>query len=211
MLIKPTNDMKKICFILAALCCLTTMEAKTNGIPSELFKDGKIKYEKATNTLIPEDGFKFSQSTGLVIFDTGKDLRIRLKGSAEFRASLLSKDNLIIEAEKPATLSITSNISGSALQCPALTVNKDATVSLFSRNSQEGMYALSCDAISVNAATLLAEVTTANLAVQTKQLNLNGSWLEKPKGGFVDKEKACICYGDSLPAKRVRITLEKKQ
>ena len=73
------------------------------------------------------------------------------------------------------------------------------------------MYALSCDAITVNAATLLAEVTTTNLAVQTKQLNLNGSWLEKPKGGFVDKEKACICYGDSLPAKRVRITLEKKQ
>ena len=201
--------MKKICFILAALCCLTTMEAK--GIPSEIMKDGKAKYVKSTNTLVLEDGFKYSLGKGLVVFETGKDLHILLKGNAEFRASLLSRDNLIIEAEKPAMLSITSNISGSALQCPALMVNKDATVSLLSRNSQEGMYALSCDAITVNAATLLAEVTTTNLAVQTKQLNLNGSWLEKPKGGFVDKEKACICYGDSLPAKRVRITLEKKQ
>ncbi len=201
--------MKKICFILAALCCITMVQAK--GIPSEIMKDGKAKYVKGTNTLVLEDGFKYSLGKGLVVFETGKDLHILLKGNAEFRAALVFKDNVIIDAEKPATLSITSNISGSALQCPALMVNKDATVSLLSRNSQEGMYALSCDAITVNAATLLAEVTTTNLAVQTKQLNLNGSWLEKPKGGFVDKEKACICYGDSLPTKRVRITLEKKQ
>jgi hypothetical protein len=52
------------------------------------------------------------------------------------------------------------------------------------------------------------KISTANLAVVTKELNLNGSWLEKPKGGFVDTEKACICFGDGMPAKRVRITPE---
>ena len=201
--------MKKFTLFLAALCCFTMVQAK--GIPSEIMKDGKAKYLNATNTLVLEDGFKYSLGKGLVVFETGKDLHILLKGDAEFRAALVFKDNVIIDAERPATLSVTSNISGSAIQCPDLTLNKDVTLSLLSRNSQENMFALSCEAITVNAATLLAEVTTANLAVETKALNLNGSWLEKPKGGFVDAEKACICFGDGMPAKRVRITLIPKK
>lgn len=167
-----------------------------------------MKYEKSTNTLVLEDGFMFSLGKGLVVFETGKDLHILLKGNAEFKAALVFKDNLIIEAAQPAKLSVTSNISGSALLCPSLTINKDAAVSLMSRNSQEGMYALFCETITVNGATLIAEVSTANLAVVTKELNLNGSRLEKPKGGFVDTEKTCICFGDGMPAKRVRITPE---
>ena len=201
--------MKKLCLLFAALCCVLMANAK--GIPSEVLKDGKAKYVKSTNTLVLEDGFKYSLGKGLVVFETGKDLHILLKGNAEFRAALVFKDNVIIDAEKPATLSVTSNISGSAIQCPHLTINKDATLSLLSRNSQENMFALSCEAITVNEATLNAEVTTANLAVETKALNLNGTWLEKPKGGFVDEEKACICFGDGMPAKRVKITLIPKK
>lgn len=197
--------MKKLTFFFAALCCFVVAQAK--GIPTEVLQAGNIKYEKATNTLILEDGFKYSLSKGLVVFETGKDLHILLKGDAEFRAALVFKDNVIIDTEKPSRLSVTSNISGSALQCPSLTINKDATVSVLSRNSQEGMFALSCEAITVNEATLIAEVTTANLAVKTKSLNLNGTWLEKPKGGYVNTEKACICFGDGMPAKRVSITL----
>ena len=133
--------MKKFTFFLAALCCMTMAQAK--GIPSEIMKDGKAKYIKSTNTLVLEDGFKYSLGKGLVVFETGKDLHILLKGDAEFRAALVFKDNVIIDAEKPSTLSVTSNISGSAIQCPELTINKDARVSLMSRNSQEGMFALS--------------------------------------------------------------------
>lgn len=198
--------MRRIVYLFAALCCFALAQAKPAGIPSEIFKDGKAKYEKATNTLILEDGFKYSLGKGLVVFKTGKDLHIRLKGNAEFRAALVFKDNLIIDADKPAMLSVTSNISGSAIQCPSLTINQGATVSLLSRNSQDNMFALSCESITVNEASLIADVTTANLAVETKALTLNGSWIEKPKGGFVDIEKACICFGDGMPAKRVRIT-----
>ena len=196
--------MKKLCFLFAALCCFAMAQAK--GIPPEIMKDGKAKYVKATNTLILEDGFKYSLGKGLVVFETGKDLHILLKGDAEFRAALVFKDNLIIDAETPATLSVTSNISGSAIKCPNLTINKGATLSLMSRNSQDNMFALSCESITVNEAVLIADVTTANLAVETKTLNHNGTWLEKPKGGYVDTKKACICFGDGMPAKRVRIT-----
>lgn len=198
--------MRKLILFLAALVCMTMAQAKSNAIPSGILKNSKAKYVKASNTLILEDGFQYRLSKGLAVFNTGKDLHILLKGNAEFRAALVFKDNIIIDAEKPATLSVTSNISGSAVQCPSLTINKNATVSLLSRNSQEGMFALSCDAVTVNEATLIAEVTTTNLAVQTKEMNLNGSWIEKPKGGFLDKEKARICFGDGLPAKLVRIT-----
>ena len=87
-------------------------------------------------------------------------------------------------------------------------MNKNVKLELISRNSQDGMYALDCPDITVNGGTLISEVTTANMAVKTERLNLNGSWLEKPKGGIVDAEKGCICFGDSIPAKRVRITPE---
>ena len=201
--------MKKFFYCVVALVLFAmTAQAKGVGIPSEVLKAGKVKYEKSTNTLILEEGFRYSLGKGLVVFETGKDLRILLKGNAEFKAALVFKDNLIVDSEGEHTLSITSNISGSALQCPALTVNKNAKLELLSRNSQEGMFALSCPLITVNGGTLLADVTTAFLAIETTQLNLNGSWMEKPKGGIVDAEKRCVCFGDGTPAKRVRITPE---
>lgn len=201
--------MKKFFYCVVALVLFAmTAQAKGAGIPLEVLKAGQVKYEKSTNTLILEEGFRYSLGKGLVIFETGKDLRILLKGNAEFKAALVFKDNLIVDSEGEHTLSITSNISGSALQCPALTVNKNAKLELLSRNSQEGMFALSCPLITVNGGTLLADVTTAFLAIETTQLNLNGSWMEKPKGGIVDAEKRCVCFGDGTPAKRVRITPE---
>ncbi len=201
--------MKKFFYCVVALVLFAmTAQAKGAGILSEVLKAGKVKYEKSTNTLILEEGFRYSLGKGLVIFETGKDLRILLKGNAEFKAALVFKDNLIVDSEGEHTLSITSNISGSALQCPALTVNKNAKLELLSRNSQEGMFALSCPLITVNGGTLLADVTTAFLAIETTQLNLNSSWMEKPKGGIVDAEKRCVCFGDGTPAKRVRITPE---
>ena len=88
--------MRKLCFFLALLLTAMTVHAKGSGIPSEIFKNGKVKYEKSTNTLVLEDGFKFSLGKGLLVFNTGKDLRILLKGNAEFKAALLFKDNLVI-------------------------------------------------------------------------------------------------------------------
>ena len=41
------------------------VQAKDNGIPSEIFKNGKVKYEKSTNTLVLEDGFMFSFGDGM--------------------------------------------------------------------------------------------------------------------------------------------------
>lgn len=200
--------MRKIYCILALLFFSLTVLAKGAGIPAEVLQAGKVKYDKSTNTLVLEDGFRYSLGKGLVVFETGKDLHLLVKGNAEFRASLVFKDRVIVDSEGDVTLSITSNISGSALQCPALVVNKGAKLELLSRNSQEGMYALSCSDIMVNGGTLLAEVTTAFLAIETSRLDLNGSWLEKPKGGIVDAEKRCVCFGDGTPAKRVRITPE---
>lgn len=203
--------MRKFTFLLAFAMAVATLFAAPKGIPAEVLKAGKIKYDKATNTLVLEEGFRYSLGKGLVVFKTGKDLRILLKGNAEFRAALVFEDKVIIDSEGDYTLSVTSNISGSAVQCPALTVNKKAKVALLSRNSQEGMYALSCPEITVNGGTLTAEVTTAFFAVQTDKLNLNGSWMEKPKGGIVDAERRCICFGDSTPAKRVLIKPELKK
>ena len=203
--------MKKFTFFLAFIMVATTMFAANKGIPAEVLKAGKVKFDKASNTLVLEEGFKYSLGKGLVVFKTGKDLRILLKGNAEFRASLVFEDNVIIDSEGDYTLSVTSNISGSAIQCPSLTVNKKAKVELLSRNSQEGMYALSCPDITVNGGTLLCDVSTAFFAVQTDKLNLNGSWMEKPKGGIVDAERRCVCFGDGTPAKRVHIKPEIKK
>lgn len=203
--------MRKFTFLLAFAMAAATLFAAPKGIPSEVLKAGKIKYDKATNTLVLEEGFRYSLGKGLVVFKTGKDLRILLKGNAEFRAALVFEDKVIIDSEGDYTLSVTSNISGSAVQCPALTVNQKAKVALLSRNSQEGMYALSCPEITVNGGMLTAEVTTAFFAVQTDKINLNGSWMEKPKGGIIDAEKRCICFGDGTPAKRVLIKPETKK
>ena len=203
--------MKKFTFFLAFIMVATTMFAAPKGIPAEVLKAGKVKFDKASNTLVLEEGFKYSLGKGLVVFKTGKDLRILLKGNAEFRASLVFEDNVIIDSEGDYKFSVTSNISGSAIQCPSLTVTKKAKVELLSRNSQEGMYALSCPDITVNGGTLLCDVSTAFFAVQTDKLNLNGSWLEKPKGGIVDAERRCVCFGDGTPAKRVHIKPEIKK
>ena len=194
------------------LATAMTVQAKGNGIPSEIFKNGKVKYEKSTNTLILEDGFKYSLGKGLVVFETGKDLRILLKGNAEFKAALVFKDNLIIEASQPAVLSVTSNISGSAIECPNLTVKENVDLQLLSRNSQEGMHALKCHGtLDVQKALFRAETTTANLSVKVKELSLDKAIMEKPKGGIVNDQWGGICYGDSLPAKIVRIKPEVKK
>lgn len=204
-------NMRKFIFSLALLMATTSLLAAGSGIPAEILKNQKAKYDKASNTLVLEDGFKYSVSKGLVIFNTPGDLRILLKGNAEFRASLAVEGNLIIDSEGDHTLSITSNISGSALRCAALQVNKGTTLNLLSRNSRESMFALDSRDITVNGATLLAEVTTANIAVYTERLTLNGSKMEKPKGGIVSKEKGCVCFGDGIPAKIVRITPDSKK
>ena len=194
------------------LATAMTAQAKGNGIPSEIFKNGKVKYEKSTNTLILEDGFKYSLGKGLVVFETGKDLRLLLKGNAEFKAALVFKDNLIIEASQPAVLSVTSNISGSAIECPNLTVKENVDLQLLSRNSQEGMHALKCHGtLDVQKALFRAETTTANLSVKVKELSLDKAIMEKPKGGIVNDQWGGICYGDSLPAKIVRIKPEVKK
>lgn len=203
--------MRKFSFLLALVMAAATLFAAPKGIPSEVLKAGKAKFDKASNTLVLEDGYHFRLSKGLVVFNTGKDLRILLKGNAEFRAALVFEDKVIIDSEGDYKLSVTSNISGSAIKASALVVNKKAKLDLLSRNSQDGMYALDCPDITVNGGTLLAEVTTTNIAVKTTQLNFNGSRLEKPKGGIVNAEKGCICFGDNIPAKNVRITPEIKK
>ena len=204
--------MRKFYFFLAILLTAMTVQAKGSGIPSEIFKNGKVKYEKSTNTLVLEDGFKYSLGKGLVVFETGKDLRLLLKGNAEFKAALVFKDNLIIEASQPAVLAVTSNISGSAIECPNLTVKENVDLQLLSRNSQEGMHALKCHGtLDVQKALFRAETTTANLSVKVKELSLDKAIMEKPKGGIVNDQWGGICYGDSLPAKIVRIKPEVKK
>ena len=204
--------MRKFCFFLMLLATAMTAQAKGNGIPSEIFKNGKVKYEKSTNTLVLEDGFKYSLGKGLVVFETGKDLRLLLKGNAEFKAALVFKDNLIIEASQPAVLAVTSNISGSAIECPNLTVKENVDLQLLSRNSQESMHALKCHGtLNVQKALFRAETTTANLSVKVKELSLDKAIMEKPKGGIVNDQWGGICYGDSLPAKIVRIKPEVKK
>ncbi len=204
--------MRKFHLFLALLLTAMMVQAKGNGIPSEIFKNGKVKYEKSTNTLILEDGFKYSLGKGLVVFETGKDLRLLLKGNAEFKAALVFKDNLIIEASQPAVLAVTSNISGSAIECPNLTVKENVDLQLLSRNSQEGMHALKCHGtLNVQKALFRAETTTANLSVKVKELSLDKAIMEKPKGGIVNDQWGGICYGDSLPAKIVRIKPEVKK
>jgi len=187
------------------------MNVAAKGIPSEIFKNGKVQYEKSSNTLILEDGFSYSLGKGLVVFNTGNDLRIVLKGNAEFKAALVFEDPVIIDAEQPATLSVTSNISGSALKCPALTVNENVHLQLLSRNSQDGMHALDCGSLIIHHTSFTAETTTASLAVKVQDLQLDGVVMEKPKGGAVNEQVGGICFGDGFAAKIVRIRPEVKK
>ena len=196
--------MRKIFLLFAAvLCCMMNVQAK--GIPAELFKDGKASYDAATNTLVLNDGFQYSLPKGLLRFETGQPLTIRVEGEALIKASLYSADDLRIEGNA-RTLSVTSNISGSAIECPNLTLEEGVTLNLLSRNSQEGMYALKCNTLTIRNAILNAEVTTANIAVATQKLTMNKAYILKPKAGIHNAEKGCICFGDGIPAKVVHIT-----
>ena len=196
-------------FFLTLLGCAMSvlgMQAAQKGIPAELLKGGNASYDKSSNTLIVEDGYQYRLSKGLVVLETGKELRILLKGNASFNASVVSKDDIVIEAPSPATLSFTSNISGSALTCPNLTVKENVTLNLLSRNSSNDMHALDCSGtLPVDSAVFCAETTTASLAVQVKETVLRRVRYEKPKGGIVSAEKGGICFGDGIPAKIVRI------
>ena len=194
--------MKKIYLFGVALCCMMTVQAK--GLPAELFKDGKASYDAATNTLVLNDGFQYSLPKGLLRIETGKPLTIRVEGEALIKASLLSADDLRIEGNA-RTLSVTSNISGSAIECPKLTIEEGVTLNLLSRNSQEGMYALKCNELIINHAMLNAEVTTANIAVATQKLSLKKAYILKPKQGKLNQAKGCISFGDGIPAKVVHI------
>ena len=174
----------------------------------DIFGDGMASYNEAENMMVLQDGFEYHLSHGLVTINTSRPFRIVLEGNAVIVASIESGDPIVVEAVDEGVLNITSNISGSALKCQSLTVNSGMTVNLLSRNSQNDMYALDCEELVVNGATLYAEVTTAQLAVATHRMTLNNCWLNKPRGGFVNDIWGGICFGDGLPAKIVRIISE---
>ena len=211
--------MKKL-VVLAAIVVMTVVDAMAQyGIKfgelevdatnaSDIFGDGKVSYDPALNVLMLHEGFEYNLSKNFVTINTGCDFGIRLVGDAEIVASVDCSDNLYIEATGSHTLKITSNISGSALTCPNLTVGNGVTLELLSRNSQADMYALDCgDLLTVNGGNLKAEVTTANMAVATQCMTLEGCWMQKPRGGFVGSIAGGICYGDGIPAKVVNITV----
>ena len=177
-------------------------------LPAALFGDGMASYDYERNMMVLYDGFDYHLSHGLVTIDTGREFRFLLEGDATMVASLESSDPVIVEAMDKAHLKITSNISGSALKCKTLSVMPDVFLDLLSRNSQSGMYALECTDLTVERATLYAEVTTANLAVATDHLTLIGSKLQKPAGGGVNPIWGGICFADGIPAKIVRIVLD---
>jgi hypothetical protein len=175
---------------------------------ADIFGDGMASFNVSENTLFLRDGFEYHLSHGLVTIRTGHVFHILLEGKAEISASIECADPIIVETEKEGALKITSNISGSALKCLALTLNPDVTLNLLSRNSQREMYALDCERFTVNEANLFAEVTTADLAVHTGGMTLNGCWLQKPRGGSVNETWGGICYADGLPAKVVRVIVD---
>ena len=179
----------------------------TSKNAKNIFGDGKASFDASSNTLVLKEGFAYSLSKGLVEWNTGQELHIRLEGDAIIKAAVKSADNIVIEGVYQ--LNIISNISGSALECPSLELSEGVTLDVLSRNSQEGMYALKCANITVHDATLAAEVTTAHWAIETHELMLDGCWMEKPKGGYADRKKGYVCFGDGTPAKRVRIIPKK--
>ena len=103
------------------------------------------------------------------MLETGKELRILLEGNASFNASLLSKDAIVVEAARPAQLSITSNISGSALSCPNLTIKKNVYMNLLSRNSFNTMHALECSGtLTIDSAVFCAEESVSVMDYRRK-------------------------------------------
>lgn len=203
-----------------AVTTVTTSVAQSYGLAfgdlevtasnaNDIFGDGKAHYNPSLNLLSLEKGFEYHLSKNFVTINTGREFSIRLLGDAEIVASVNCCDDLSIETVGSHMLKITSNISGSALKCPNLTLKPGVTLEVLSRNSQEGMYALDiADAMTVDHANLIAEVTTVSLAVAVQRMTLEGCWLQKPRGGFVSAVVGGICFGDGIAAKQVRIVEE---
>ena len=204
---------------MAALCCITmaqaieyygitfgTLEVNSDN-EDDIFGDGKASYDAGTNTLFLAKGFSYSLSKGFVNFDTEKEtVNIHLEGDASISAAVKGDKHFYISADGAYTLSIKSNTSGSALECKSLHIAPNVKLDLLSRNSQSGMYALNCAGkLKMEESTLTAEVTTADMAVKVKELELTKCVIEKPKGGGVNSSRGGICYADGLPAKIVRI------
>lgn len=175
---------------------------------ADIFGNGMASYDVDNNMLVLQDGFEYRLSRGLVTVNTGREFRIVLEGNAEMSASLEIGDPVILEAVDEGSLKITSNISGSALKCQSLSVMPDVVLDLLSRNSSDSMHALDCEELRVDEAIIHAEVTTAQLAVAVKEMALNGCWLQRPRGGFINEAYGGICFGDGTPAKFVRIGVE---
>ena len=213
------SDMKKL-VVLVTIVAMTAFNAMAQyGIKfgdlevdaanaSDIFGNGKAAYLADQNVLVLQEGFDYHLSKYFVAINTGRDFSIRLVGDAAIVASVDCGDNLYIETSGNHTLRITSNISGSALKCPNLTIGSGVTLDLLSRNSQTDMYALDCgDLLTINGGNLKAEVTTSNMAVAVQRMVLEGCWMQKPRGGFVSSTAGGICYGDGIPAKVVNITV----
>lgn len=180
----------------------------TEANAADIFGDGMASYDAERNMLVLQDNFDYHLSHGFVTINTGREFRIVLEGKAEMSASIDCGDPVVVEAVDQGELKITSNISGTALKCATLTVMPDVLLDLFSRNSPNDMYALECDELIVNEADVHAEVTTAQLAIATKAMTLNGCWLQRPRGGGVNAEHGGICFADGTPAKFIRIVVE---
>lgn len=213
------NKITKLLSIVVLVCIVQTSKAQeyygilfndlevNSNNANNIFGDGLASYIPAENTLVLRDGFDYHLSRGYVNITTQNNFTIRLEGDAEITAAVKSEDNISIEASEDCILKITSNISGSALKCPNLTIGSGVTLDLLSRNSSNDMHALECNGnLIVNEAILLAEVTTARLAVKAQSMTLNGCWLAKPKGGRINPVEGGICYADGIAAKIVKIT-----
>lgn len=210
--------MKRIAILLVAMSLATNIIVAQNyGITfgtlevtesnaADIFGDGKASYDPESHTLLLMDGFDYRLSTGFVTLNTGSDFHIRLLGDAEIYASVESTDNVIVETDEANTLKITSNISGSALKCPNLHIGRNVTLDLLSRNSADDKHALDCaNELSIDFGTLIAEVTTARLAVAVQRLTLSECYMKKPLGGIVNPVEGGICFGDGIAAKQVRL------
>lgn len=180
----------------------------TSSNAKDIFGDGHASYDAQKHTLVLQEGCQYRLGKGFVTINTGSPLLIILKGNANISASIISADPIVLQSEGEHTLNINSNISGSTLKCPAITVEHSASLYLLSRNSQKGHAALDCAGdVTVNGGSLRMEVTTADYAAVMKQLVLNGSVIQRPKGGKV-AEDGIYCMGDGIPAKIIRIVPE---
>jgi hypothetical protein len=210
--------------MLAAMCCMMAQAVEYYGIQfgavkvssenkDDIFGNGKAAFDPHSNTLFLEEGVSYALSKGWVTIETDRpDFTIRVEGNAEIKAAVRCNVPVSVISDGFYTLRITSNISGSALQCGGLYVGPKVTLNLLSRNSQRDMYALDCRGrLEIVGGTLLAEVTTADMAVMADELVMERCVIEKPKGATLNKARGGICFGDGAPAKIVRIVPKKPQ